>query len=114
MVSTQETSARNPHMTTGPFQVTLDSDMEPLIPDFLAHRRNDVDAIRGNLEQEDFEPIRIAGHSMKGTGASYGFDQITDIGAAIETAARNSDAQAIATEVDRLAHYLDNLQISYE
>ena len=36
------------------------------------------------LEQSDLETVRVLGHSMKGSGASYGFEGLTTIGASLE------------------------------
>jgi hypothetical protein len=47
------------------------------------------------LEKQDFETIRILGHTMKGTGGGYGFDTISEMGRALEEAAKTQDTQAI-------------------
>jgi len=84
------------------------------VPSYLANRLADVTALRARLDRDDLEPVRIAGHSMKGTGGGYGFDEITTIGAAIEQAARDGDRTALATQIDRLEDYLTRLEVVYE
>jgi hypothetical protein len=44
---------------------------------------------------------------MKGTGATFGFQDITDIGAALEQQALSSNADASRTSVSQLSDYLD-------
>lgn len=94
--------------------VSIASEIKELIPGFLDNRRNDVEKMRQALEQSDFEPIRIIGHSMKGVGGGYGFDAITDIGAIIEQAAKRQDAKTVSRSVDELEGYLDRLEVVFE
>jgi len=39
------------------------------------------------LAASDFERLQSAGHNRKGTGASYGFTELTQLGASIEHSA---------------------------
>src|SRR5690349_7799020 len=88
--------------------VLVDPDLEDLIPGFFEYRRKDIDSINKALQGDDFETIRILGHGMKGAGGGYGFDRITDIGRAIETAAKSGDRATIERFVAELASYLDH------
>jgi len=101
-------------MTEQRIVVHVDADLEDLVPSYLANRRADVTALRATLERGDLEPARISGHSMKGTGAGYGFEQITAIGAAIEQAARAGDRAVLGELIDRLEAYLQRLEVVYE
>ena len=58
-----------------------------LVPGFLDGRRRDIDAIAAALERSDYDNVRILGHNMKGSGAGYGFNRITEIGTSLEQAA---------------------------
>ena len=82
-----------------------------LMPGFLKNRRNDVAAMKEALERGEFETIQGLGHDMKGAGASWGFQAITDIGAALEQAAQSADADASGKWVGELSRYLDRVQI---
>src|SRR5437667_10953910 len=74
--------------------VEPDPDLIDLIPDYLEHRRQDLLAMTHALEQSDLETVRVLGHSMKGCGASYGFEGPTTIGASLEDAAKAADSEA--------------------
>ena len=54
--------------------------------------------------------IRIIGHSMKGAGGGYGFDEITTLGAQIEDAALAHDVSQIEKSTDLLEDYLGRVQ----
>jgi hypothetical protein len=48
---------------------------------------------------------------MKGSGGGYGFDEISEIGRALEDAAKQSQAGKIREEIQRLRHYLDHVEV---
>jgi PAS domain S-box-containing protein len=82
-----------------------------LIPGFLLNRRQDVVAMLDALDRGDFETVQNLGHGMKGAGGSWGFQWITDIGAALELAAESSDNDASRRWVGELSKYLDRVEI---
>ncbi|MEN9579192.1 MAG: hypothetical protein RJA70_2201, partial [Pseudomonadota bacterium] len=77
----EESVPKNPARVTSPM-------LAAQIPAFLEHRREDVLTMLAALNQGDFETVARLGHDMKGSGASFGFQAITDIGAALEHEAR--------------------------
>lgn len=94
--------------------VGIDPDLRDLIPGFIENRLQDVKDIRAALKTGDFDKLRILGHSMKGTGGGYGFDEITVIGGVIEDAAKMRDGDSIARENARLADYLARVEVVYK
>ena len=97
----------------GKILVRADPDLADLIPGFLENRRKDVTAMLAALETGDFETVRILGHSMKGAGGGYGFDAITEIGSALEQAAKRADAEASRKWAGELSRYLDQVEVIY-
>lgn len=94
--------------------ITIDKDLEDLIPGYIENRRRDITSIEEALKKNDFETIRILGHSMKGSGGGYGFDAITDIGKRIEEAAKVMEPGEIGKQIASLSEYLHNINIVYE
>jgi len=84
-----------------------------LVPGFLAGRRRDIVAIADALERSDYESVRILGHNMKGSGAGYGFNRITEIGASLEQAAARGAREEIRARSAELVRYLDGLHVVY-
>jgi HPt (histidine-containing phosphotransfer) domain-containing protein len=82
-----------------------------LIPGFLQNRRRDVVAMLDALDQGDFAIVESLGHGMKGAGGSWGFQAITDIGAALEQAAEGADGDASRKCVGELSRYLDRVEV---
>ncbi|MBZ5634531.1 MAG: PAS domain S-box protein [Acidobacteriia bacterium] len=83
-----------------------ESRIRALAPAYLDQRRQDVRTIQAALEKSDFSSIRVVGHKMSGTGGGYGFPRISEIGAALETAAASKDARAIRAQVEALSAFL--------
>jgi CheY-like chemotaxis protein len=85
-----------------------------LVPGFLRNRKRDVAAILGAVDRGDFATVAKLGHGMRGAGSNYGFQAITDIGAALEQAAAGADADAARRHAGELAAYLDRVEVAFE
>lgn len=93
-----------------PDRNTLDSTMELMRPKFLQKREHDVAALQTALSGGHFDQIRTIGHRIKGLAGSYGFDQIGQIGSAIEQAALAEDARTITRQIGELVQALTRAQ----
>lgn len=94
--------------------IKVDPELAELIPGFLNNRRIDIQQIHSALKDGNYDFIKRLGHIMKGAGAGYGFEKITEIGAFIEAKAEINDREAIRGSVEELVHYLDQLEVIYE
>ena len=83
--------------------------LKSLVPKYLGGRHKDIETLHSALEQSDFGVIERVGHNLKGTGAPYGFPEITEIGRSLERAGKDSDKGEARRHVERLANYLDCL-----
>jgi hypothetical protein len=93
--------------------VEIDRELVSVVPDYLNNRRSDCLLIESLLDEGRLAEIRTLGHRMKGSGGSYGFDVISEIGEALECAALAQDADAIRSAIDRLRRYLSCVVVSY-
>ncbi|MBF0143703.1 MAG: Hpt domain-containing protein [Magnetococcales bacterium] len=94
--------------------VSIDKDLEDIAPGYLENRRKDLELLPQALEKADYATLRVLGHRMKGSGAGYGFNLITEIGRAIEEGAKSEDAAAIRNAIDNLGNYLERVELVYE
>ncbi len=104
-----------------PVSPTADAAMPPLrrslaaqVPAFLRHRSHDVITMLDALTRDDFAVVERLAHGMRGAGASFGFQTITDIGAEIERAAAAADADASRGWVHELSTFLARVADSGE
>jgi CheY-like chemotaxis protein len=79
------------------------------IPAYLQNCRQNVVVMLDALDRVDFETVMSLGHQMRGSGGAYGFQEITDISAAVQEAAENADANISRKHVGELSSYLDGI-----
>jgi PAS domain S-box-containing protein len=105
-------SSREPSIRKDPSLLLGSPKLAARIPAFLQNRRKDVITMLDSLTRGDFETVGRLGHSMHGSGASFGFQTITDIGAALEREARSADTDASRKWVSELSTYLDRVELA--
>jgi HPt (histidine-containing phosphotransfer) domain-containing protein len=96
-----------------PVIVHVDPELEALIPRFLANQRKAVVAMRQAWEAHDYPTLRDLSHQMKGVAGGYGFDALTDLGWAIEDAAKSKNALGLQQSLEALSAYLDRVEVVY-
>jgi len=98
--------------------VQSDPDVAPGFADlragYLEHRRAELSGLEQALENGDFAALRKAGHNLKGTGAAYGFAELTEIGRALEAAAKDENAATIEDLLDQIDGYIGIVRPSPE
>ncbi len=99
---------------SSPIIIHPDEDLEDIIPGYLENRHKELPELRDALAKSDFDTLRVLSHRMKGSGAGYGFDGITDIGREMETAALANDAGGVGAQIDALENYLSRVEVVYQ
>ncbi|MGH7931715.1 MAG: response regulator, partial [Candidatus Binataceae bacterium] len=94
--------------------VRVAPDLSDLIPGFLEHKRADSKLVEAAIERADHETLSHLGHKMKGEGGSYGLDAISEIGDAIEQAAKARDLATIRLLAAELSAYLEAVEVVFE
>jgi len=101
-------------MTDSKIIVTVDEDLEELIPGFLENRIGDIQVLRDAIAGGDIAKVQSVGHSLKGVGGGYGFDEMSELGGKIEAAARENDAARAEELVNQFADYMERVEVVYE
>lgn len=94
-----------------PIAVEIPEGLEAFGPQYLAARTRDCAALHELIRSGEFERVRIVAHNIKGTGRSYGFGRLTELGAAMEDAASAADAAALTLQLAELQQYMDRVQL---
>lgn len=94
--------------------IQVKSALKSLVPQFIERRRADCRALAEALDGADFGSVAIIGHRMRGNGAGLGFEEITAIGGALETAAERRDRDEIGRQLRGLRAYLESIDVVYE
>ena len=80
------------------------------IPAYLQNCRQNVITMLDALDRGDFETVTMLGHQMRGSGGAYGFQAITDIGAALQLASESADIDASRKSVGDMSSFLDRAE----
>jgi len=94
--------------------VQIDPELEELIPSFIKNSFIEIEEMFTAIEKADFDTLKRLGHSTKGAGRSYGFNDIGEIGLKIETAADRQDIELVKTSINDLFNYLNKVKIVFE
>jgi HPt (histidine-containing phosphotransfer) domain-containing protein len=95
------------------YEVDIDVDLKSFIPEYIKNKKNMLEQIESLLTVKNFNKIREIAHNLKGTGASYGFDYITEIGKNISEHSKNCETEEIISDINKLKDYLKKLKINY-
>ena len=106
---TPHSSGNTPSRVT----VSIDSDLEELVPGFLENRRKDAATLARAVQTQDVKTVRLLGHRMKGDGGGYGFQEISQIGEALEQAAIREDWTVITEKTEVLRTFLAQVDVVY-
>ena len=94
--------------------VYVDGAIAEIAPIYLENIRNDLGRLEEAEKEQDFDTIRTLGHNLKGTGASYGFARISEIGAVMEQAAKDQSIGPARACIGEFKSYLENVRVERE
>lgn len=95
------------------FQVRVDADLEAIIPRYFEIQQEQVRILEQAIQGQDSSTIQSIGHKLKGTGSSYGFPELTELGAALEIAGKNN-ALSEAREIKQtVLNFLNHVEVIY-
>ena len=94
--------------------VSVDADLEEIIPTFLENRQKDLVQIDQALGAMDLKAIESIAHKLAGNAGSYGLDQLGELGATLESACQAGDKDKVDQLCQQYKDYLANLEIKFE
>lgn len=84
----------------------LPGEVLELVPGYLERRRTDVILLQAALGSADYPVLSTLGHQLKGSGAAYGFEELSGFGASLEQAARARDIAEAGHQARLITEYL--------
>ncbi|SMF36633.1 Hpt domain-containing protein [Desulfovibrio gilichinskyi] len=95
------------------FIIKVDEDLEQIMPRYLEIRHKELVELEEAIKTENFDQIRMLGHKLKGTGAAYGFEELTRLGQLIEDKACAKIMEEVPESTAQIRKYLENVEIEY-
>ncbi|TIH13766.1 Hpt domain-containing protein [Marinifilum sp. JC120] len=93
--------------------VQVDEDLEAIMGRYLEIRQKELAELEEAVAQKNFEIIRLLGHRLKGTGSSYGLDELTRLGTLIEDKAMDNDMSKVPEFTAEIRHFLNHIDIEF-
>ena len=75
---------------------------------YINHTFKELNSIKENISSITFDSLRTFGHNIKGSGGMYGFSEITEMGATIESAAKDENMDQIKSTLGKLETFLES------
>lgn len=94
--------------------VTIDADLEEIVPTFLENRKKDLIKIQQFISSSSWDSIESIAHKLAGNAGSYGFNDLGKIGADLEDACQAKDVDTIINYCDKYKIYMSNLQVEFK
>jgi len=95
------------------FQVIVDSMLEPVMDRYFEIRYDELEQMEQALVEGDAETIALLGHRLKGSGTSYGFVRLTELGTIIEKAGREAKLDDAREPLAEVRSYLDAVDVVF-
>ncbi|MBL7543346.1 MAG: Hpt domain-containing protein [Bdellovibrionaceae bacterium] len=77
---------------------------------YIQRRIADLAECNKAIESGDFSFLEKIGHQVKGNAQSFGFDALSPLGIALETAAKSRDIPTLRKVVDDFTHAVEHIQ----
>jgi CheY-like chemotaxis protein len=89
--------------------IDIPDGLEILARSYLETRQRELLIFESLLADENFDAIGRLAHDLKGTGASYGFQDITRLGKTMEVAAKAKNASQLSRLLEELCAYIQQV-----
>jgi signal transduction histidine kinase len=106
-VVSHDAAQRVPETAEEPFVIDIPAGFEQFSRNYIAARRRELPAMFAILPSGQLDQLRTFGHNMKGTAASFGFAELTELGAAIEDAAKRNNSVELGDRMSRVSAYIE-------
>lgn len=101
-------------MTPEKILIQVDPDLLELAEPYLSKRKEEITVLEASLQANDHKTIQSLAHKMKGVAASYGFEDLSRLGAELEAAAKTSEASKMSQVLSLIRDYLNRVEIQKE
>jgi len=69
---------------------------------YLENRERDLRALADAVRRNDLATVKSIAHTIRGSGASYGFSELSELGVALEDAATRGDLASVSGRIDEI------------
>ncbi len=107
-------SGEEPDRAPAPPLIDVPAGLEELAKVYFQRRKDEVPHLLELLATQQFDQLRAVAHNLKGTGTSYGFADVTRLGALIESSAQEKDSEVLGEQLRALSNYLEKAETAVQ
>lgn len=78
---------------------------------YIERRKSDFLELNKAIEKGDFSYLEKIGHQVKGNAQSFGFDELSPIGIALENAGKTKDLQKAKSVIKEFGDTINSIQL---
>lgn len=94
--------------------VNISKNFTEVVPPYLSDIRNKVRLMKKALSTGNLNSIKEISHQIKGNAGGFGFSQLGDLSASLESAANENNKKEIERFLKQIKTYLNALEVNYE
>lgn len=88
-----------------------DEDFLDLIEMFVDGIEEKKEILRQASVTDQVEELKVLAHQLKGASAGYGFEELSEIAAALEIACKSEDEAAIQQQKEIILNHMDRIVV---
>lgn len=92
----------------------IPEELKDIIPAYLERRKEDTAQLNDLMAKNDFEGIMRIAHKLKGNGASFGFDHITELGDKMNQAAKSENTEEVRKIIQDFENEIQQIRFNLE
>lgn len=93
------------------FTVAVDSDIIDLAEGFLDNRRGQIPEWRQAVVAGNTQLLHRLGHEVKGTAGSFGFHDLSELGAQLERTVIDGNLASAGDTLERIIDFLSRVEV---
>ena len=76
---------------------------------YIDRRKKDLEELKAAIDKKDLSVALRVGHQLKGNGITYGFPMLSELGAKMESFAKQNDLSEVQKIVQRLEDWVNSI-----
>lgn len=80
-----------------------------LATNYINRRIKDLEYLQTALEDEDFVICEQIGHRLKGSAATFGFQELQQVATQLEVHAKEEDIESLTLDVDEFREWVEKI-----
>lgn len=92
----------------------IPEELRDIIPAYLERRKEDTQQLNELMSKRDFSGIMKIAHKLKGNGASFGFDHITELGDKMNQAAKSENTEETRKIIQEFENEIQQIRFNLD